>query len=395
MSYNILNFPEPNPVGKEDTLAKILAYHPVDLLLVQEIRFENGVDLLLDHALNVNGETRFNSATWVPMQSNPNSTHKLQQLLFYDHDKFILHDETYVLTERRDLNNYILYLNDPDLSVTQDTTWLDIYVLHLKSSQGSSNEQIRANMVDSLLQHIATKPSDRNVIVAGDFNVYSGSEPAFQNLINTGNHIVLNDPINSIGNWHADPTYADIHTQSTRVSNIYNDGASGGMDDRFDHVLLSTSLMTGSEGVIYSSGSFEALGNSGDCYDASITTCSDIQTPEEVLWSLYYMSDHLPVVLDLETSISIGLTESPVTMEAFNTWFDHSHRLIVELKSAYPQRIELAVFNLFGQEVHKEELDLVPGDVKIQVELEHLVSGMYLVSLRSPVLNTTKKTFKP
>ena len=43
----------------------------------------------------------------------------------------------------------------------------------------------------------------------------------------------------------------------------------------------------------------------------------------------------------------------------------------------------------------KEELDIVPGDMKFQVELGYLVSGMYLVSLRSAFLNTTKKTFKP
>jgi len=395
MSYNLLNFPEPNPAGKEDTLASILAYHPVDLLLVQEMRFQTGVDLILNNSLNINGETRFSAATWVPMQSNPNSSHKLQQLLFYDHEKFILHSETYALTERRDLNNYTLYLNDPDLSVTQDTTWLDIYVLHLKSSQGTTNEQIRANMVDSLLQHIATKPADRNVIVAGDFNVYTGSEPAFQNLIDIGNPIVLNDPINTIGNWHANPTYADVHTQSTRVSNIFSDGAGGGMDDRFDHVLLSSSLMTGSEGISYSSGSFEALGNSGDCYDASITTCSTIQTPEEVLWSLYYMSDHLPIVLDLETSISIGLNEDPGIIEVQNIWFDHYDHLNIKLESAKTQSVQLVIYNMFGQESHKEELNIISGKMNFKIEPSHLVPGIYIVSLNSLEFNITNKTFKP
>lgn len=395
MSYNLLNFPEPNPAGKEDTLASILAFHPVDLLLVQEMRFQTGVDLILNNSLNINGETRFSPATWVPMQSNPNSTHKLQQMLFYDHEKFILHNESYVLTQSRDLNNYTLYLNDPDLSVTQDTTWLDIYVIHLKSSQGSTNVQIRANMVDSLLQHIASKPSDRNVIVAGDFNVYTGSEPAFQNLIDAGNHVVLNDPINTVGDWHANPTYAEVHTQSTRISRIFNDGAGGGMDDRFDHVLLSSSLMNGSEGISYLSGTFEALGNSGDCYDVNITSCSNSQTPQNILWSLYYMSDHLPIVLDLETSISIGTNDESGTIGSQNSWFDNYGNLNIELSSLKEQHLELNVLNTFGQEVYNNVIDLLPGEMSYQFDLSHLSTGIYIITLKSIDVIFANKAFKP
>ncbi len=45
------------------------------------------------------------------------------------------------------------------------------------------------------------------------------------------------DPINRVGDWHNNPSYADIHTQSTHT--VYNNCAStGGMDDRFDFIMV-------------------------------------------------------------------------------------------------------------------------------------------------------------
>ena len=395
MSYNVLNFPEPNPAGKEDTLASILAFHPVDLLLVQELRFESGVDLILNGALNVNGETRFSAATWVPMQSNPNSNHKLQQLLYYDHEKFILHEETFVLTERRDLNNYTLYLNDPDLAQTNDTTWLDIYVLHLKSSQGQTNEQIRDNMVDSLFQHIASKPADRNIIVAGDMNVYSSFEPAYQNLMDDGHSIVLKDPINMPGAWNNNSNFSEIHTQSTRTSSIFGDGASGGMDDRFDQVLLSESLMNGTEGVSFTDGTYEAFGQSGYCYNQNITDCSNSQIPQEILTSLYYMSDHLPVVLELETSISIGLEEFTQNVVLGAAYFSSANVLILPIENTGRQDARVVIYNALGQELKTTPMELNGGSELLEIQVGEHAKGLIFIYLETEGQRLVSKVFRP
>jgi len=395
MSYNLLNFPEPNPAGKEDTLASILAYHPVDILLAQEMRFETGVDLILNNALNINGETRFSAATWVPMQSNPNSNHKLQQLLFYDHEKFILHEENYVLTERRDLNNYTLYMNDPDLSVTHDTTWLDIYVIHLKSSQGASNEQIRDHMVDSLFQHIATKPANRNVVLAGDLNVYSSFEPAYQNLLDNGHSIVLKDPINIPGAWNNNGTFAEVHTQSTRISSIFSDGAGGGMDDRFDQVLLSESLMNGTEGITFTTGTYTALGQSGDCFNQSITACDNIQTPQDILWSLYYMSDHLPVVLELETSISIGIETVANSTTIGPAYFNGAEVLILPISKSISQDARIVIYNALGQELQMNELHMNGGEYLIEIQVHDKAKGLLFIVFETADQRLVSKVFRP
>ena len=306
MAYNLLNFPEPNPAGKQDTLAKILAWHPVDLLICEEVRTLAGALLVLNGSLNVDGEDRFSMAAWEPMHSAPGS-YALQQTLYYDHNKFTLHDQGYLLTYVRDINVYTLYVNDDLLPLTQDTTFITVYAVHLKAGNNSSDANERDAMAQVIVDHLADLPSGRHVIVAGDMNVYSGFEDAFQTLIDNGNPIVLADPRNTIGGWRNSAFYAAAHTQSTRINTIFGDGSGGGLDDRFDIALLSAGLMDPANALHYATGSYRPLGNSGDCFNMNVTNCNTTITPYPILRSMYYMSDHLPLVLDLEFDGSVGL----------------------------------------------------------------------------------------
>src|SRR5690606_2016264 len=113
----------------------------------------------------------------------------LQNLIFYDNSKFILESQHIVQTLYRDFNHYKLKLN----SVNQDSNpvYLNAIVCHLKASSGSNNENLRLQMVQDLTQYLSTFPSDSYVMLAGDFNVYTDSEPAFQELIDPNNNIVF------------------------------------------------------------------------------------------------------------------------------------------------------------------------------------------------------------
>jgi hypothetical protein len=61
-------------------------------------------------------------------------------------------------------------------------------------------------------------------------------------------------------------------------------------------------------------GSYKPLGNSGTCYNQSITACDAVQTPFSVLRSLYFMSDHLPITLTLAPGSGVGITEADHTL---------------------------------------------------------------------------------
>ena len=299
MTYNLLAFPEPVPAGRQDTLARIVDHTRPDLLVAQEIRTLAGANLVLNDALNTNGVTRFSRADWVPQISDPGSTVKLQQLLYYDHERFTLAGQQTLTTAVRDINVYTLYVNDVDLAQSQDTTWITVYAAHLKASTGVVNEYARQQMAEVLMTHLNTLPAGRNVIVAGDMNIYSAGEGAYTTFLTGGVGNPLDDPLTLPISWNGNSAMAQHHTQSTRTNTLYGEGAGGGLDDRFDLILLSQTAMNGGDRLSYVAGSCRPVGNSGTCFNDNITDCSTGQTPFAVLRALYYMSDHLPVVLDL------------------------------------------------------------------------------------------------
>ena len=82
------------------------------------------------------------------------------------------------------------------------------------------------------------------------------------------------------------------------------------MDDRFDFIMASQSLMDVNSPIHYSGNTYEALGNTGDCYNGTILDCSENNPlPPEILTALYHMSDHLPVVMQLEAMNAVSIEE--------------------------------------------------------------------------------------
>ncbi len=314
MSYNLLNFPDPNPLGKVDTLAGILAWHPVDLLIAEEIHTAVGAQLVLDEALNTNGVDRFSMAAFVPQQSAPWATIKLAQTIYYDHNKLGLRDQALLYTDVRDINVYTLYLRDNGI-FQGDTTFLSVYALHLKASNSQQDIDDRADMAQILSDHLSTLPAGRHVIIGGDFNIYTGTEQAFTTLLAPSGNIQITDPLDLDGSNWSGSGFAEIHTQSTRVNTLFGDGAGGGLDDRFDMLLVSDELANGGA-LQMVPGSYRPLGNSGTCWNENITNCSSFQTPYSILRKLYYMSDHLPITMKLATSAVLGVAPQAPAMAA-------------------------------------------------------------------------------
>ena len=306
MSYNLLNFPDPNPFGKVDTLAGILAWHPVDLLIAEEIHAAAAAQLVLDEALNTSGVDRFSMAAFVPQQSAPWATIKLAQTIFYDHNKLGLRDQMLLYTDVRDINVYTLYLRDNGI-FQGDTTFLTVCALHLKASNSQPDIDDRTDMAQTLWDHLATLPAGRQVIIGGDFNIYTGTEPAFTTLLAPAGDIQIADPLDLEGSNWSGSGFGDIHTQSTRVNTLFGDGAGGGLDDRFDMLLISDDMVNGGASLQMVPGSYRPLGNSGTCWNGNITGCSTLQTPYHILRKLYYMSDHLPITMRLATSAVLGV----------------------------------------------------------------------------------------
>src|SRR5690554_7816949 len=303
VSYNLLNFPDgrddcgtnlvvPN---RADTLKKITNYLQPDIFVACEVQTQAGVDAVLNDALNVNGNTHYAAAVF-------NGNGYLHNAMFYNTDKLVLKSQHIVESVPRPIDHYILYLKDPNLDVYYDTTFIEVYMTHLKAGNNSSSEAQRETQTQVLMNYIAGRPSDRNIFVCGDFNVYSANDDGYQNM--TTGTFALKDPINQPGNWNNSASYAAIHTQSTRSGQSIDCGSQGGMDDRFDQILVSQNVMNNTDNVEYRSGSYRAVGNDGNHFNSSLISGSNSMYPTSVVRALYYMSDHLPVELKVDVTRS-------------------------------------------------------------------------------------------
>ena len=317
VSYNLLNFPEgrddcgtnivvPN---RADTLRKILQYAKPDIFVACEIQTSAGADSILNRSLNIFGATNYAQATFHLNGSGGD----LQNSLFYNTDKLTLQWQDIIPTYVRDIDHYVLYVNDPNLGVFYDTTFIEVYMCHLKAGSGAAEQATRAEQTQLIMDYIATRPTDRNHFVCGDMNVYSSSETGYQQFIS--GQSALEDPINMPGNWNNNASFASVHTQSTRTNASYDCGSTGGTDDRFDHILVSSNVITGSDSLKYLAGTYASIGNDGNHFNTNLLAAPvNSLYPDSVVRALYYMSDHLPVTLKtvITYPTSNGLALYPV-----------------------------------------------------------------------------------
>lgn len=297
VAYNVLNFPDGrNDCGgnitvpdRSDTLRKILGYLQPDIFVACEVQNKAGADSILTRSLNVNGVSSYAMATF-------NQSSSLNNSMYYNSEKLTLQYHNVVSASPRDIDHYVLYVNDPNLGVYLDTTFIEVYMCHLKAGSGGTNVDLRAAQTEILMNYIATRPLDRNHFVCGDLNVYTSNELGYQNLLSGPFGLI--DPINRPGNWNNNASFADVHTQSTRNNQNLDCGAQGGLDDRFDQILVSNNVMQGTDSLRYLIGSYDAVGNDGNHFNSNLLAAPiNTQYPDSVVSALYYMSDHLPVAL--------------------------------------------------------------------------------------------------
>lgn len=379
MSYNVLNFPTGNIAGREDTLRQIINYVEPDIFLVQELKNDSGLQLILNESF-ADQSANFAATTYVSQQSNPSSDFKLQQAMIYNSDLFGLASEGYLQTDVRDLNKFKLYYKGSELENGADTIFFYVFVVHLKSSQGNDNVEARLAMAQTLTFHQQYLEDGASMIVAGDFNLYTSDEPAYQELLDPTNRIELLDPINAPGNWHSSSfQLKSVLTQSTRSSSIFGDGAGGGVDDRFDFVLLSSDMFDPWNTITYEPDSYYAMGNTGTCYNQSITNCSGGQWPDDILQSLYYMSDHLPIVLKLNMGVgTVSLEEAERESRSLQV---SNGALFAKWSNS--EQAKLQVFDMLGSVLFEKNIQLTAGKNQLQLPIEELQRKLVFIRLES------------
>ena len=291
LTYNSLNYEDEN--NREDDYVMILDLVEPDLIIAQEIIGQTGYAHFQSDVLNVLEPNIWSSAPFT------NQSAQQDIALYYKSDIFTFIGTSVVYTAQssgtRDVIEWVMLHNLSGIE-------FNVYGVHLKASSGSSNANQRLQETTILRNHL-NNLAPNFFIVGGDFNIYSNnssSEPAFDMLTSSSddNDGQMFDPVNRIGHWHNNSSYSDVHTQSPRTSS-FGGGANGGMDDRFDWLFVSQSILDQDSPMQYVEGTYWAVGNDGNHFNDAINDGNNNSVSEEIADALHDASDHLPVYMDV------------------------------------------------------------------------------------------------
>lgn len=392
MSYNLLNFnnypsyctTENNPhEAKAGYLATIVANQQPDVLCCCEVGGRNpslaySISYILGNSLNVNGVTRWAAA-------NASGSTYLNNALFYDKNKLKLVAQTKVDTDIREINIYKLK------HLTSNDT-LKVAIVHLKA--GSEYAADRGTEIQQFMNYLTTQGNNDNFIVCGDFNVYRASEPAFQNLVNPSYMpIAFYDPVNQMGEWNNNWNFSEYHTQSTRGGSGNDCFSGGGMDDRFDFILMSGSIINGSKGISYNPNSYWAVGQDGNRFNGAINSPTNNTLPSNVIDALYNMSDHLPIVAELDFG-DVGYA-SENTDDSFQSIVQNpvDDELVVRLRTEKPREVDVNVYSSLGRIVLSYSVQVADDEIIVK-NVSDLQNGVYIVSIKSEGVSVSHRVVK-
>jgi endonuclease/exonuclease/phosphatase family metal-dependent hydrolase len=287
VSWNILNYPNINGDSREEYFNKVLGALSPDILIVQEMTSSYGVDQFLQNVLKPISK-KYKA---VKFYDGPDS----DNALFFDKSKFKVQRPKQILTSFHDISEFSIKVKKDPGKGSQ----FKIYSIHFTEGLTASHKIQRENEANMLRTHLNSLPPDSFYLVCGSFNLMTSAEKAYTILTedqidNIGR---LKDPLNKPGKWHHKKKFRSLHSESTRKAK-YGDSASGGLNDRYDMILISYSLdQNGS--LTYKPGSCIVYGNDGEHYKKDINKPNNKIVSLDIADALYAASDHLPLIIEL------------------------------------------------------------------------------------------------
>ena len=220
----------------------------------------------------------------------------------------------------RDIRRYDVRL----VGYTSGGATLALYGDHMKAGSTQSDQDRRLIEATAIRANANALPAGWQFLLAGDLNMQASTQAAYQQLIGSqvNNRGQFLDPINSPGAWNANSAFRFLHTQAPGGT----PSITGGMDDRFDFILLATTLgdtsgfdYIGSPAIPYSTStwndpnhSFRAWGQDGTYFNSSMNPASNAMVGPVVGAAIKATCDadqyggHLPVFLDLRVPPEVG-----------------------------------------------------------------------------------------
>ena len=369
-----------NTQRKDECIRTIVNYVKPDIFTVCEFGATQALQTdFLRHNLNINGANYWQSDNIINYANSNIINH-----IFYDSRKMGLKKHVALRTNPRDTDVYELYLKTPSLAAG-DTTKLVCIVAHPKAGMGYEGQR-RALMpiaMDYVNQHY---PTD-NVLIMGDFNMYGASESGYRLLTQTYSNpsICFMDPlanVGGVGEWTSNNQFTAFHTQSTRS---YSDEcfSSGGLDDRFDFILMADEIAFSYNHLRYVQGSYHAVGNDGRHFNMSVNQGNNTAVPTEVADALFDGSDHLPVTMKIAVDAHLGV-ENNEAQSLYATVAPNpaSDQAIVNFFNPMQGLVQFDLYSLQGQLLRHEVASFGEGSQQYELALQDITKGFYLLRIK-------------
>lgn len=392
-----------NVSQKDGYLNTIIDYVNPDVFCVNElgITYSGGDNIIADRLLNNVMGSEYARGTHT-------GTSNICNMIYYRKSKLGFVKQTHINKDLsggdliREIDFYTLYYKDTNLATHKDTIYLTFCVAHLKAGSWSEDELERQKATAAAMKHIEDKNYTKNVFFMGDLNLYTDQEQAYQNLTNHSNSAInFYDPINQEGEWHnGNFDFGAYHTQSTRDDSNTNDDcySGGGLDDRFDFILINKNVRDYLNGVQYKSGTYKALGQDGSATDnnSAMATTTNTAVDATTAQALFEMSDHLPVVLELEVTqgpLSVKNEETISSIELNNPFNDELKVRISARKQL--NNVSIDLYDITGQNLFTETLSVNNTRFFSSLNTKNIPQGIYLLTISdNGKVITTEKVIK-
>lgn len=389
MSYNLLNYEGQD--SKAGYFQTIINEIDPDVIVAQEVMGSAGYNQFLSEILNPDNQHQWTGAPFTNQSADQDIA------LFYKHDKFTF-ISTMMATSSLSygLRGVVEFILEHDASGVVHR----FYGLHFKASSGAENADKRKTEATRLRNYLNGLDSNSYFMVCGDFNIYGSGEVSGYTTYTEEVYPILTeegsdsdgqtaDPLNAPGTWHENSSFAYLHSQSTRKEALSDGGSSGGLDDRFDMILMSTAYFDSNNSTGYLEDSYTVFGNDARKLNLSINSGNNLKVSSDVADALYYASDHLPVYIDiLHVSDVVSITDlstipaEPLLSAPYPNPFNPQVRIPYSVLRSMP--VTVSVYRVDGQLIETLfDGNTDPGAHTLTWEPDNISSGIYIIALKS------------
>lgn len=302
VSWNLLQYPQTNLAARQPHFRTVMAGIDADVVIVQELDQQAGRDSFLTNVLNVVQPGQWTGTPFLQLGTEGGA-------VFWKPAKVAVSNLSSVATGGP--RPVLVCLVKP-VGYLTNASWFRLYSVHFKAgnpSSSPSDSMTRHSECTNLriaLNNTVTGVVGPNFLLGGDTNFYGAWENGYLRLTevqlnNTGRGF---DPYSMPGTWNSNPTYASTFTQCPCLSGCGPGFSGGGLDDRFDLFVTSSTLQDGAGLDLVPGGlpnGYGAYGNDGQHFNIDVNGNGfNAAVGLTIANALHEASDHMPVIANLQ-----------------------------------------------------------------------------------------------